>query len=159
MNIRNQRDFVAGLLFVLIGGAFSVGALSYEVGVGAQMGPGYFPLLVGAALTVVGALIAAMACVRRPLDAGLIGKIAWKPLAWILSANFSFGILLGGVSWLGVPPLGLVVATYSLVILASLATDEFKLRPTLILATVLAVGGYLIFVKSLDLQIQAWPTL
>ena len=68
------------------------------------------------------------------------------------------GILLGGVPSFGVPAMGLIIAIYALVIIASLAGHEFKLPSVLILATVLAVGSYIAFIWALKLQIQVWPT-
>ena len=47
MRIKSQKDFFAGLLYVVIGGGFAIGATNYTVGNAARMGPGYFPLLVG----------------------------------------------------------------------------------------------------------------
>ena len=47
MSIKSQRDFVTGVLFSAFGIAFAWGATTYNVGTGARMGPGYFPLMVG----------------------------------------------------------------------------------------------------------------
>ena len=43
MNIKSQRDFFSGLMFMGVGVAFAWGATTYNVGEGARMGPGYFP--------------------------------------------------------------------------------------------------------------------
>jgi hypothetical protein len=45
-----------------------------------------------------------------------------------------------------------------LVIIASKAGDNFKLRDVLILSTILAVGSYLAFIVLLKLQMPVWPT-
>ena len=55
--IKSQKDFFSGLMFTLVGGGFAVGAMNYSVGTGARMGPGYFPLLLGIVLAVLGAFI------------------------------------------------------------------------------------------------------
>ena len=47
MNIKSQKDFFAGLFYTVAGTAFAYGATNYNVGTGARMGPGYFPLLLG----------------------------------------------------------------------------------------------------------------
>ena len=57
MNIKSQKDFFAGLAFLLIGVAFAWGATNYTVGEGARMGPGYFPLMLGIVLIVLGGVI------------------------------------------------------------------------------------------------------
>ena len=47
MNIKSQKDFFSGLMFLVVGVAFAWGATTYKVGTGARMGPGYFPLMLG----------------------------------------------------------------------------------------------------------------
>ena len=69
-----------------------------------------------------------------------------------------FGVLLGGLPGIGLPPMGLVVAIYALTLIASLAGDQFQLKGVLVLATVLSVGSYLAFVVALNLQFPVWPT-
>ena len=77
------------------------------------------------------------------------------PWAALLTA---FCVLLGGVQTLGVPALGLIVAIFACVIISSMAGNTFRLRGSLVLALVLAVGSYLTFVVGLSLQFQVWPT-
>ena len=40
VNIKSQKDFFSGLVYVVVGGAFAFGATNYNVGSGARMGPG-----------------------------------------------------------------------------------------------------------------------
>ena len=47
MGIKSQKDFFSGLMFLVVGGAFAIGAYSYGMGDGARMGPGYFPRMLG----------------------------------------------------------------------------------------------------------------
>ena len=54
--------------------------------------------------------------------------------------------------------MGLVVAIYALVTIASMAGERFRLRDVLILASILAVGSYLAFIVLLKLQMPVWPT-
>jgi hypothetical protein len=54
--------------------------------------------------------------------------------------------------------MGLIVAIYALVFIASLAGDRFKPLEVAILATILAVGSYAAFVWALKLQFQVWPS-
>ena len=87
-----------------------------------------------------------------------LAAIAWRPLLFIIGANLLFGVLLGGLPALGLPPMGLIVAVYALTLVSSLAGDQFNLKSVLILATVLAVGSYVAFVWALNLQFPVWPT-
>ncbi|MDF1480639.1 tripartite tricarboxylate transporter TctB family protein [Extensimonas sp. H3M7-6] len=158
MGIKSQKDFFAGLMFMAVGVAFAWGASSYQIGTGARMGPGYFPLLLGVLLALIGAVVTFKATVVETEDGDPIGRWAWKPLVFILAANFAFGILLGGLPSLGIPPMGLIVAIYALTFIASLAGDQFKPLEVAILATILAVGSYAAFVWALKLQFQVWPS-
>ena len=45
MLVKSKRDFYSGLLFVVVGAAFALGAQEYELGKAARMGPGYFPTM------------------------------------------------------------------------------------------------------------------
>jgi hypothetical protein len=157
MKIKNQKNFFSGLMFTGIGIAFVLGSASYSVGVASRMGPGYFPLLLGVLLTILGIAITFQALVLKTDDADRIGSWAWRPLSFILGANLAFGILLTGLPSLGMPAMGMILGTYVLTIIASLASRQFKIREVLILATTLAVGSYLVFVVLLKLQIPAWP--
>jgi hypothetical protein len=159
LRIKSQKDFAAGISFSAVGLAFGIGAWSnYTVGDAARMGPGYFPLLLGLALAALGVAIVFGSLVVDSQDDERIGAIAWRPLGYIIGANLAFGALLGGLPRLGIPPMGLIIAIYGLVLIASLAGDEFKLKEVIVLATLLAVGSYVAFVWGLRLQFPVWPT-
>jgi hypothetical protein len=158
VKIKSQKDFFSGVMFSVVGIAFAWGATTYNVGDGARMGPGYFPLMLGVLMTFLGLLIMFNALVVETEGGDRIGKWAWKPICFILGANLAFGVLLGGLPSIKVPAMGMIAAIYALVIIASLAGERFKLKEVLILATILAVGSYLAFIVLLKLQIPVWPT-
>lgn len=158
MKIKSQKDFFAGLMFMSIGVAFAWGATTYNVGNGARMGPGYFPLMLGILLAFIGILITFKSTTVETQDGDKIGKWAWRPLFYILAANFAFGILLGGLPTMGVPAMGLIVGIYALTFISSLAGQEFHAKSVFVLATVLAVGSYVAFVWALKLQFPVWPS-
>ncbi len=158
MRIKSERDFFSGLMFIVIGIAFAWGATKYNIGQAARMGPGYFPLMLGIVLAVLGVIVLFDALVVETEDGEKIGKIAWRPLGFIVGANVVFGVLLGGVPALGIPAMGLMVATYGVVFIASQAGDQFRIKEVLILATLLAGLSYLAFIKVLKLQFPVWPS-
>ena len=157
MNIKSQKDFFSGLMFMVVGVAFAWGATTYTVGTGARMGPGYFPLLLGILLALLGGVVTFKSLVVETEDGDKIGSWAWKPLFYIIAANLVFGVLLGGLPSIKLPAMGLIAATYALTIISSLAGDEFKLREVLVLSTALALMSYLAFVLVLKLQFPVWP--
>jgi len=156
--IKSQKDFFSGLMFTVVGAAFAYGATGYSIGTGGRMGPGYFPLLLGIVLAVLGGFIMFYSLVEHTEDGEPVGKFAWRPITYILGANLVFGVLLGGLPSIKLPSMGLMVAIYALVVIASKAGDNFKLRDVLILATILAAGSYLAFIVLLKLQMPVWPT-
>jgi len=123
------------------------------------MGPGYFPLLLGALLALLGFAVLLTSVLAREEQADHeIGSIAWRPLFFILLANLSFGVCLGGLPAIGLQPLGMIIGIYALTLISSYADmHEFSYKGIFILATILSVGSYLAFIKLLQLQIPVWP--
>jgi len=158
MKIKSQKDFFSGLMFMAIGIAFAWGATNYTIGEGARMGPGYFPLVLGILLTLIGLFITFEAMVVETEDGEVIGKWAWKPLVFIIGSNVIFGICLGGLPKIGIPALGLIVGIYALTFVAALAGEEFKAKEVAVLATVLAIMSYVAFILLLKLQFPVWPS-
>ena len=85
MPLVSQRDFLSGLMFMIVGSSFAWGAVDYEIGQAARMGPGYFPLILGVILAILGAIIAVY------LVLGILYESLIHPLT-ILSTLPSAGI-------------------------------------------------------------------
>ncbi len=154
---RNRRNLSAGFFFVAMGIAFAYGSGVYEIGSASAMGPGYFPRLVGILSILLGLGVLAKAYFGRANADGRIGAWAWKELSLILSANFLFGLLLGGLPSINLPSLGFVAAIYVSVLVASLASGRFRLKEYLVLSTVLAAGVYVICITILNFYVPIWP--
>jgi hypothetical protein len=158
VNIKSQKDFFSGLLYLVVGGAFAFGATNYNVGTGARMGPGYFPLMLGILLAIIGAFVMFKSLTVETQDGDKIGKWAWKPLFFIIAGNLLFGVLLTGLPNLGIPGMGLIVAIYGVTFVVSKAGNESSIKQSLILATILSTISYLGFIKLLNLQFPVWPS-
>jgi hypothetical protein len=158
MKIKSAQDFWSGLMFVAVGIAFAWGATTYNIGEGARMGPGYFPLMLGILLAALGAFILFESLVVETEDGEPVGKWAWKPLGFIIAGNVLFGILIGGLPSIGLPAMGLMAGIVGLVFVAALASDEFNAKEVAVLAVILCVGSYLAFIMLLKLQFPVWPT-
>ena len=150
MKIKSQKDFWSGLMFVVVGLSFAWGATNYSFGSSARPGPGYFPLGLGIILAGLGALTLFEALTIETEDGEPVGKFAWKPLGTILVAVLLFGFLL--------PRLGMALTIPVLVIVSSLAGDEFHWRDAIINSVILAIGSWAIFILGLKLVIPLWPT-
>jgi hypothetical protein len=158
VKIKSQKDFFSGLMFTVIGAAFAYGATSYNVGTGARMGPGYFPLLLGVILALLGAVILFKSLVVETPDGDHIGALAFKPLIFIIAGNLLFGILLGGLPSIGLPAMGLIVAIFGTTIVVSMAGDQFSFKETIVLSSILSIMSYAAFIMLLKLQFPVWPT-
>lgn len=149
VKIKNPQDFCAGLLFIVCGSAFAWGASGYRWGSSAQPGPGYFPLLLGLLLAVLGAFVLWRSLVLEVDGGGRIGPWAWRPLLLVAGSVVLFGWTL--------PHLGLFVAVPLLVVGASLASTEWRWRETLLSALVLSIASWAIFNHGLQLRLPLWP--
>ena len=130
MNIKSQKDFFSGLMFMGVGVAFAWGSSSYTIGSSARMGPGYFPLALGVLLAVLGGVITFKALVVETVDGDKIGAFAWRPLIFIILANLVFGAMIGGLPSIGLPPMGLIAGIYALTVISCLAGESFNLKAT-----------------------------
>ena len=157
MNIKSQKDFFSGLMFMVVGVAFAWGASDYTIGNGARMGPGYFPLVLGILLAFLGGVITFTALVVETVDGDKVGKFAWKPLFFIILSNLVFGACIGGLPSIGLPPLGLILGIFLLTFISANAGDEFNFKEVLVLSVVLALMSYLAFIVLLKLQFPVWP--
>ena len=147
-HVRNQPDFFTGLMFVMAGAGFSYGATKYEIGTAAQMGPGFFPLLLGGLLALLGLVVVLWSLSpKNPVEA--VERIGLKPLLLVLGAVTLFGVLL--------VPLGLILASVVLLFMSTLASHEFQWRYALVTMLILISACYLIFILGLGLPIPILP--
>ena len=148
-SIRNQHDVAAGLIYVVAGAGFSLGALNYKIGEAARMGPGWFPFWVGILLAAVGFATAAGG-MRPSATEDKVKRPELRSLTWVLGAVVLFGVLL--------QPAGLVLSLAVLVVVSSLASHEFTWKGTLLNAAVLIAFSVGAFIKGINLQIPLWPS-
>ena len=146
VKLSSNKDFFAGLLFFLFGVFAVIVARNYPMGTSFRMGPGYFPTVLGGGLALLGLFTAvhALWSGSETIEPG-----APRPLLLTFSSILAFGIFL--------EPFGLVLAALTLVGIACLAGQEFRLREVAVLGlalTALAVG---IFVYGLGMTIKVWP--
>jgi integral membrane sensor domain MASE1 len=146
LRIIHPKDFIAGLLFSVIGlGAIVLGS-EYRRGTAANMGPGYFPLMLGILLIVLGAALALRAL---RIKGEPIPVWKWRPTLVVLGSVVLFGLI--------VTRAGLLLSTVTLIMLSSAASREFRFKEALISSIVLAAAVVGVFVIGLKLQLPIWP--
>lgn len=146
LELRNNKDFLTGLLFLLLGGLAVAVARGYPIGSTMRMGPGYFPTALGAILCLFGVYL-----VVRGIRAGVsnIGGWAWRPLALITLSILLFGFLLDRA--------GMIPALVAMFFTAAAAGREFRLKEVLLLTVVMGAFAAALFLYGLKLPYQLFP--
>ena len=139
---RTRRGIISGLAFLVFGGAFAVGALSYPLGTTERMGPGFFPLLLGALLAAVGVVLAI-----KPHDADDEPMIrpSWRALVFLLGGLLIFGLTIRG--------LGLIPTVFVTSFVAAFASRETGPVAAFGMAVALTAVSYAVFVVALQLPL------
>jgi Tripartite tricarboxylate transporter TctB family len=148
LKIRNQRDFGAGIMYMVIGLFFTIVATQYPMGTAAKMGPGYFPFYLGILMVLLGLLVAVKAFSATAAIES-IPKFNWKIIAQITGSVVLYGLLL--------PRMGFLVAVVVLVLVSASASKEFTWKGSLINAGFLVAFTYSVFVLGLKLQFPLLP--
>jgi hypothetical protein len=142
---RAVTDILAGLIFVAVGLAFAITSLSYELGTLLRMGPGYFPLVLGGILVLLGLLIVGKGLVASAGAEGRLGSVPWRALLLIVLAVLFFGLTVRG--------LGLVPATAVTALLTALASYRTGILAAVAIAAGLTVLCVLVFLLALQLRL------
>ena len=145
-DLRDNRDFLAGLLFIILGGLAVVFASDYPIGSAMRMGPGYFPTVLGAILLLFGGYVMLRGIRSREK---VKGEWGWRPLALITLSIVLFGFLLDR--------LGLIPAIIALFFAAAAAGREFRFKEVLLLAVVMTAFVVGVFIYGLKLPYPLFP--
>ncbi len=147
MRIASPKDFWSGVLFGSLGLFAAIyAATHYQLGTAVRMGPGYFPLWVGGLIALLGLILALRAL---KIEGPPLPVIYYRPIAFVVVATIAYGYLLR--------PLGLVAATFAVVVVSAAGGHEFRWREALLLAAGLALFSVVVFVYALGLPLQLWP--
>lgn len=140
----NTKDLAAGGFFTLLGLFFCVNAwTNLTVGTAFRMGPGYFPILLGGILAVLGIAIMVKSFVTA---SGPIGTFSVRGTLLIGIAP----VLFGGT----VRPLGLVAAIFLSTFVAAMSSRRVSVVMGLLLSFGLTVFCILVFVVGLGLPMR-----
>lgn len=156
MHIHNLKDFAAGLLYILLG----LGAMTFigegELGTLAQMGPLYFPKIVGACLALTGAAVLVKSLSFRSTEADAKNAErftlrAWRPMPVlvILGSAVIFALTL--------LPCGFLLSAFLTVFASTLAHPSFAWKGSVLLAAGLTALTALIFVYGMGLSVTLLP--
>jgi putative tricarboxylic transport membrane protein len=148
MTIRAPKDFWSGIMFLAFAAVALLAARGYSLGTPGRMGPGYFPMLLGAVLGGLGLILVVRSFVT---DGEGLTRLHLLPLAII-----ALGVCLFGAF---IERLGLVISLIVVTMVTALASRESRPIEFAALALVLAAFSVGVFVYALRLPLPLWPAL
>ena len=144
--IRSPRDFFSGAIFLSFGLFAVLVGRDYPMGSARQMGAGYFPMVLGSLLVLLGIVI----CIKSLAVPGeKLETIGLRPLVLVLLAIGAFAV--------SVDSMGLVAATVLMTLIGAAASPESRWREVVILTLVLLGLSVGVFTYGLGLPFKLLP--
>jgi len=147
VQIRDKKDFVSGLLLVVLGAGALLVVRNYRMGTAYRMGPGYFPVVLSLLLITVGIIIVGLAFRSAEVK---FPNLAWRPLIIVSAAVILFGLILKGA--------GLALTTLVMVVASRIARPGYRWVETVVLGVVISVACAGIFYFGLGIQMPLLPS-
>ena len=142
-----STTFWAGAMLCAIGIAAAIAAPHYRMGTLAQMGPGYFPLILGVLLAALGAITCLQAIAKG--NGHRLTAPPWRQLICIPLSVITFALL--------VERAGLAIAVTVTVLIGCLGGHQFRPIEAIISAVILATLTCALFVRLLGLPVPIGP--
>jgi hypothetical protein len=139
----NVKDLGAGVIFIVIGLLFGVGAMHHELGTALRMGPGYFPLVLAGLLVALGLAIVVHGLGHSTPDRL---TVPWRGLVLILAAPVVFGLTVRG--------LGLAPALALVALISAFGSHRMSVSLAVALTVGLTVFCVLVFSLGLGLPLR-----
>jgi hypothetical protein len=139
------KNLLAGVMFVVFGGVTVAMSSRYSLGSIEQMGPGFFPMMIGIAIILIGIAVG----VQAALDPGSSEVVAhWdvRPLVFILLSVFCFGLLIERA--------GLIVSLVVLILVSRLAGRDRGIIEPIAIVAVLTLIVIAVFVYGLQVPLK-----
>lgn len=133
------REILRGLIFAVFGIGAVIEAYGYGIGSATDMGPGYFPAMVGILLAAFG-LADIVRGLTRPAD-GPIGRFALRPPIMLTIGVVGFALLIDNY--------GLLLAIMVLVVCSLLARARLKPIEALAITVILCCIAGTLFVYGM----------
>ena len=145
-----RRDYYAGALMVLIGAIAINAAGNYQLGTLQKMGPGYFPVMLGSLLILLGVLIAGTASTGGNEEQEALPHAEWRGWAAIIAGPTLF-IVVGRY-------FGLLPATFACVFVSALGDREMTPKGAAILSACVTIFGIALFsyLLKVSMPILKW---
>lgn len=137
-------DYYGGGLMILLGLWVVLQGRTYEVGTLSKMGPGFFPVALGALLVLIGAAIALTA--KGAVPAGEETHLPPEWRGWIcITISIVAFVVLGKYG-------GLIPATFAIVFIAAMGDRKNTIKSALILSLAMVAVCVGVFWWALKMQ-------
>lgn len=147
MRIKSPKDFWSGLIFIVAGGFISgYAATHYQMGSALRMGPGYFPVWLGALQLFLGLIVFGRSFV---LTGDGISAFHWRPIIFTLGACVLYGYML--------KPAGLIISTIVLTMLSAMGGKDYRHKEAVGVSILMVIFSVVVFVWGLKLPFPLWP--
>ena len=163
--IKNLQDFLAGLLFLVLGLGFGWAASRHALGSAANMGPGYVPLLLGLLLGLLGLLVLFKALTFEALGGGRVRHWGFGPLLRLLGGLLWLALCSGPGQWpwvgawfQGWPTLGLAAGVTGLLLAVVPGEPGGTGGRVWLWSLGLATAVCILWIGPLGLDFPLWPT-
>lgn len=146
-----KQKFLSAGLMVLIGIGTTVGSFNYNIGEIARMGPGYYPLILGVTLTLLGLLIAFTPDSPDEMLAdrqrqAFMASVRSHLRAWVACVGGVIAFIILG-KWGGLVP-----ATFVLIFMAAQGDPKNSVPASLLLAAGVTAFAVAVFHYGMQMQ-------
>jgi putative tricarboxylic transport membrane protein len=146
LDVKNQQDFYGGMALILLSLTAFVASNDLPGMRGFAFGPGTAPRLFAFTL---GVLSLAVVVVSLITPGPQVTRYKIRGVVFITGAILAFAAT--------IRPLGLVIASFSTVVICAAAADDVKWRETILWAVILTAFCSFLFPYGLNLPFQLWP--
>jgi uncharacterized membrane protein YhhN len=143
MGMKNSADIVAGLILIFVGIGAVTGAIGLGIGTPTEPQPGFFPFLSGVILFILSSILFVLGWLGRTK-----GKVSFEETrrpAMLIAVLIAFVGLL--------EPVGYIIASPILVILALLIMGIRSWRVLLTTSVALSMGTFILFDRLLGITL------
>ena len=145
VELRNNKQFLSGLMFLGIGAVAIFIAQDYPMGTALRMGPGYFPIVLGGIIGLFGIYELVKGLLKpEPIK----GNWSLRALIILPLSAVVFGVLMEVA--------GFIPAMVALIFVSAAAGPEFKLWEVTALAVLLTIASVGLFIYGLGLPYPLW---
>lgn len=138
--LRSNKDFLAGMVFIVIAVTALIASKDFAMGSTLRMGPGYFPRVLAVILLLFGIAVA-LRGLRLPQR--VEGGWGWRPLLFVLASMVAFAFLMDRV--------GLIPSIVVMFFISAAAGHEFRWLEVTVLAVLMSAFAVGVFIYGLGL--------